>query len=106
MNISDAIETVDFVMMLTIDDLEVEPSLLSAYGESIRTAEAHLNVMSQQNWEILMEIGFLCNFSFPDPEDESKGKVVPHGKFKGWGIAPVPEVEERSLEELEKDWPF
>ena len=83
MNISHAIEIVDFVFMLTVDNVEVESLVLSSYGEGIRTVEAHLNVISLQNWEILMEIGFLCNSYFPDAHDQAEGKFIPHGKFKG-----------------------
>ena len=108
MNISHAIETVDFVLMLTVDGFEIEPSLLSSYDQSTRTVEAHLNVISLQNWEILMEIGFLCDSYFPDAHDQPEGKFVPHGKFKGWGIAPLPDFEglEPSGENLEEGWPF
>ena len=108
MNISDAIETVDFVLMLVMDGLEIEPSLFSSYDQSTRTVEAHLNVISLQNWEILMEIGFLEDFSFPDPHDQAEGKCIPHGRFKGWGIASLPDFEvlEPSGENLEEGWPF
>ena len=108
MNISHAIEIVDFVFMLTVDNVEVESLVLSSYGEGIRTVEAHLNVISLQNWEILMEIGFLCNSYFPDAHDQAEGKCIPHGRFKGWGIAPLPDFEglEPSGENLEEGWPF
>ena len=103
MNISEAIENVD--LMMTIDDPEVESSILSSYGPSVRIVSSHLNVISFENWERLMEIGYFCDSYFPDPHDQAEGKCIPHGRFEGWGITPLPDLEP-SAENLEEGWPF